>query len=232
MDKYIKIIPDNIKRIKIDIGLSYNAPQSQNWLKYNDDLYVFGFEPNPETVECIKNGNIIKRNIYHGECIENKNLDRFCIIPVALSNVLEPTTLEFYQMLDDCGTSSLYKPIDIKLGAIKSITNVPVYSLKHFFDKFDFKRFPIIEYIKIDAQGADYDILLGAGNYLSEHVVFITAEPEYTQYENTAHNTVNNIKNYLETQGFILIKHENTNDPTFINSKYKDLYSDIYIYQS
>lgn len=27
------VIPNNIKRIKIDIGLSYNAPQSAKWLE-------------------------------------------------------------------------------------------------------------------------------------------------------------------------------------------------------
>ena len=51
MDKYVDFnkIPANIKRIKIDVGLSYCAPQTQLWLKQNteNDLYVFGFESNP-----------------------------------------------------------------------------------------------------------------------------------------------------------------------------------------
>ena len=38
-------IPDWCKRIKIDIGLSENAPQTRVWLENQDDLLVFGFEP-------------------------------------------------------------------------------------------------------------------------------------------------------------------------------------------
>ena len=45
---------------------------------------------------------------------------------------------------------------------------VPVYSLKHFFDLFPWDRFEFIDYIKIDAQGADFDIIKGAGDYLNE----------------------------------------------------------------
>lgn len=232
METYISEIPEGIKRIKIDIGLSYGAPQSQKWLEHNKDLFVYGFEPNPECVANILQGNIVKRHASHGDCISNENLNRLCVIPVALGNVTEPTTMQFYQMLNDCGTSSLFEPIDINLGDIKSIISVPVYSLKHFFDKFDWERFPIIEYIKIDAQGSDYDILLSAGDYLRERVVYITAEAESKQYANISNNTFENMKHYLESQGFLTIQHYNTNDPTFLNKKYLHMQDDIYIYQN
>ena len=32
-------IPKQIKHIKLDIGLSYNAPMSQYWLSHEDDLF-------------------------------------------------------------------------------------------------------------------------------------------------------------------------------------------------
>ncbi len=57
------------------------------------------------------------------------------------------------------------------------------------------------EYIKIDSKGSDLDILKGAGNYLQEKVVYITAEQEANQYENCTHNIVN----YLNTQNFIRV---------------------------
>jgi hypothetical protein len=134
-------------------------------------------------------------------------------------------------MQDDCGTSSLHKPNECILGSVKKITTVPVFSLKHFFDIFDWDRFPYIEYIKIDAQGSDYNILLSAGEYLKERVVYITAEPECAQYENCENNNINNMKHFLQSQGFIEIRHPNTSDPTFINEKYMHLKDDIYIYQ-
>ena len=37
-------LPKGINRIKIDIGLSFNAPVSFEWLEKDPKLVVFGFE--------------------------------------------------------------------------------------------------------------------------------------------------------------------------------------------
>ena len=164
--------------------------------------------------------------------IIDSNENSFSIMPVALSNVLQESQLEFYTMLNDGGTSSLYKPTNInRLGPIENKTVVSVFALKHFFDLFPWDRFEYIDYIKIDAQGADFDIIQSAGNYLSERVVFITAEPESNDYANCNHNTSENMEKYLLTQNFIKINHPNTEDPTFINKKFMHLSDKIYIYQ-
>jgi len=235
MNKYIDFnnIPLNKKRIKIDIGLSYGAPHTQIWFEndnINDDLYVFGFEPNIYNVQNILNKNIVAGHPY---ILENKYIDNnhLCLINVALSNVKEMKEMDFYCTNNDPGTSSLYCPNNNLNDKIKEIIKVPVYSLKHFFDIFDWNRFPYIEYIKIDAQGSDFDILIGAEDYLKNKVVYITAEPESLQYDNTQHNNLNNIKNYLETQDFIFINHPNTKDPTFINKNFLYLKDKIYISQ-
>ena len=227
MDKYLNNnIPKNIKHVKIDIGLGMNNIHSKDWLKYEENLFVFMFDPNIDSVNSSLNN---MKNI--NQIIVNNN-NSFKIIPVALANVVEESKLDFYSMLNDGGTSSLYKPINTnKLGPVKNINTVPVFSLKHFFDLFPWDRFEYIEYIKIDAQGADFDIIKSAGHYLSEKVVFITAEPESNDYENCNENTSENMEKYLITQNFIRINHPNTEDPTFINKKFKDLYNQIYIYQ-
>jgi hypothetical protein len=130
-----KNIPDHITHVKLDIGLSYSAPQSNDWLCREPNLFVFGFEPNPDAVNCITNKNIQKRHESHGEPIKDEFIGtRFRLLPVALSNVEKPTNMNFYAMSNDIGTSSLYEPIDISLGPIKSQIKVPVYSLKHFFE--------------------------------------------------------------------------------------------------
>ena len=237
MNQYVSFsnITKNIKRIKIDIGLSYSCPHSQNWLENDNDLYVFGFEPNMESVNIIKNGNIQKQQSYHGKPICDKFLqNNFCLIAVALGNPRtadEVSYVDFYQMNDDCGTSSLFMPIDKSLGSVKSVIKTPLYSLKHFFDIFDWNRFQYIEYIKIDAQGSDYNILLGAGDYLRDRVVYITAEPEHKQYENSENNTTANITSYLESQGFIQVFDKDTKDPTFLNKRFEHLKDAVYIYQ-
>lgn len=220
------------KRIKIDIGLSYSAPHSQDWLSKDDDLLVIGFEPNPDCVECILSGNIVKKHHQHGTPIENKYINTsFFILPFALSNVDEPILMDFYNMQNDCGTSSLLEPIDLNnFGPIKEKIKVPVYSLKHFFDFFPFEKFEYIEYLKIDAQGSDLDILKGAGEYIKK-IVYITAEAENTQYINSENNTIENITKYLTNNGFIHVDHQNTNDPTFINQRFLHLKDSIYISQ-
>ena len=236
MQTYIENIkfPENIKRIKIDIGLSYGANQSQVWFENdkNKELFVFGFEPNPDCIEILKKGNIVVQQPFHPPAIAQEYLDtRFCLIPVALGNVSEPNAMDFYKMNNDCGTSSLYNPVDPFIGPVKEVVKVPVFSLKHFFDFFPWNKFEYIEYIKIDAQGSDFDILLGAGDYLKDRVVYITAEPEIYQYANCGHNTEYNMCVFLQTLGFERIHHPNTHDPTFLNTRFAHLKDDIFIYQ-
>lgn len=225
-------IPENITHVKLDIGLSYSAPQSQIWLSNEENLFVFGFEPNPDSVKCILNKDIVKRAPFHGTPISNEYINsKFFLIPVALSNVIEPSKMDFYCMKNDTGTSSLFEPTDPNLGSIKEKIEVPVFSLKHFFDLFPWDRFDYIDYIKIDAQGADLDIIKSAGNYLKEKVVFITAEPENAAYSGCKDNTCENMENYLNENNFLRINHPNTGDPTFINKKFLHLQDKIYIKQ-
>lgn len=226
-------IPDNCNHIKIDIGLSYNSPQSQSWLKKEDNLMVFGFEPNPDSVNCIQNGNIQKRHPSHGEPLQQKyiNEQRFKLLPFALSNVEKQEEMKFYVNSNDCGTSSLFDHDQKYLGKIERVINVPVISLKMFFDEFPWNRFQYIDYIKIDAQGSDLNILKGAGDYLKDRVVFVTAEPDGYQYNGASECNIDNITNYMISQNFSRIKHQNTFDPTFVNNKFTDIAKNIYISQ-
>jgi FkbM family methyltransferase len=230
MDNYT--IPEICTHVKIDIGLSYNAPQSQDWLSKEKDLMVFGFEPNPESVDCIMKGNIHKKHPINTNQLENKFIDekRFHIFPVALSNIEKVEKMDFWVNANDAGTSSLFAHYEKELGPIKSCIEVPVFSLKMFFDSFPWDRFTYIDYIKIDAQGSDLNILKGAGDYLKEKVVYVTAEPDGHQYIGAHECNENNINNYMNSQGFTRINHENTSDPTYINNKFLNL-KNIYICQ-
>lgn len=232
MKRYLKPIPPNINRIKLDVGLSYNAPESQIWLEHDKDLFVFGFEPNEDNIKSIESGNIQKRHPMHGDPISTENFERFCLIPVALSNVETETEMDFYEMEQDSGSSSLNRPICPLLGGVKTVRKVPVFSLKHFFEEFDWERFPFIEYLKIDAQGSDLDILKSAGDYLRERVVYVTAEPEMYAYEGVVENSLDNISIYMHQQGFVRIQHPNTVDPTYYNVSLSMCSENIFINQS
>jgi len=235
----------NIKRIKIDIGLGEYNVNSLYWLCNDNNLLVIGFDPNPK---CIKNalyhtnnmtplsecmGHAIHTRLDKTNIVEQKNKlnNHFSVIPIALNNVAHPTNMLLYKMQNDAGTSSLYEPIDKNLGPVSEVVDVPVYSLKHFFDLFPWDKFEYIEYIKIDAQGADLNIIKSAGDYLKERVVYITAEPENKQYKDIENNVVENFTTYLESQNFIRVYNKNTADPTYINKKFLHLKDNIYIYQ-
>lgn len=211
-------IPPEIKHIKIDIGLSYSAPMSQQWLSHEEDLYVFGFEPNPSCIDSILQG-AIKQAPFHGDPLEKKFINKcFFLIPCALGLPRFPPAISFFITKDDCGCSSIYPP---KYFDVEKIISVPIFSLADFFDVFPFDTHPIIDYIKIDAQGSDLDIVKSAKNYLSERVIYITIEPENTQYQNTT-NSVADIHTYMKTIGFIPYQTSKTSDPTYVNSRYLD----------
>jgi FkbM family methyltransferase len=216
-NKKIKIL-DGTKRVKLDIGLSYSAPHSHSWLKNENDLMVFGFEPHPGNIESIKKGSI-KRDISHGETLDIKfiNDDKFKLIPCALGSEIKDTTL--YMTKEDSGCSSIHEPIHFTL---EDKTNVKMFTLKSFFNLFPWDKIQFIDYIKIDAQGNDLDIIKGAEHYLSEKVVFITAEPEVNHYKNVT-NSESEIDDYMKSIGFVKINNKNlfpncySIDPTYIN---------------
>ena len=233
MDSYN--IPTSCTHVKIDVGLSYGANQSSCWLDTEPDVMVFGFEPHPGSVANIYMGDIKLRHPSHavaGKPLDKKHIDsgRMHIFNVALGNVEKVETMNLYMNSKDCGTSSLFTHDEKFLGPIEQVLPVPVYSLKMFFDTFPWNKFEYIDYIKIDAQGSDLNIIKGAGNYLKERVVFVTAEPDGYQYIGADDCNTSNIATYMTSQGFIQVRHPNTHDPTFLNSKFMHL-KDIFISQ-
>lgn len=199
-------------QIKIDVGLSHNAPNSIIWMQNEPSTFVLSIEPNPKAVYPMINGfHPISRYLNLGQCV----LGQF-----ALSNV--SGMMDFYVNRHDCGTSSLYFPNTDIFGEIDCVVKTPVYCLRDVFDSFPWERFSCIDHVKIDAQGSDLDILKGAGSYLSNRVVYATAEADGYQYQGAHHCSEENICDYMTSQGFVRVKHPNTVDPTFLNLKFQD----------
>jgi hypothetical protein len=99
-------------------------------------------------------------------------------------------------------------------------------------EAFPWGRIPWIEYLKVDVQGGDLDVLRSAGPWLAERVVYVTAEPESAAYAGCEGNTAEAITAYMTSQGFERIVHPNTCDPTFVNRRLKgEVAEGIYIYQ-
>ena len=234
-------LPDNIKHIKLDIGLSFDAPHSQNWIDNDKDnsLIVFGFEPNPVWYKYLISPEEEKDRSFKDYHMYTKSLDysnikngKAIIIPVALSNVDIPCNMVLYVPELSAGCGSLLKSDPSKrLGNVLNEYNVSVFSLRHFFELLPMDKIEYIDYIKIDVQGKDLDVLKSAGDFLKDKVVYITAEPENLDYIGSSNNTIDNIISYMKNIGFIYLNHQNTSDPTFLNSKFIDKKDEIYIWQ-
>ena len=217
-------IPPHIKHIKLDIGLSYAAHYSQYWLTHEEDLMVFGFEPNPAAISSILAGPIRYPN-----GLQKKFMGKsFFLIPCALG-LSDDTTIKFYITKKDGGCSSIYMPNYLE---VEKTIAVSIFRLSDFFDLFPFNLHPVIDYIKIDAQGADLDIAKSAGDYLKERVVYITLESGNYHYKGTV-NSEADIDSYMKSQGFVRHRSSDTLDPTYFNSRYTDYIKNnrITIYQ-
>ena len=229
-------LPEWAKRVKLDVGLCYNAPHTAVWVSKEPDLVVFGFEPHPNALEAIKIG-APKRNPYHGDPLDPRHLGRSVfVVPCALAQqegqVGLHCTTNSSTATCDLGSSSLFQPVSF---AVEKVVEVPCFRLDSFLALFPFDQCPVIEYIKIDAQGSDLGIVKSAGHYLTDHVAVITLEAESKQYV-AADNSVWAIEQYMRSIGFFRIwQHQapcEAHDPTYVNSRFISLLPSIFYYQN
>lgn len=211
-------VPQGIKRIKIDIGLSQNAPMSARWLADDPELLVFGFEPNKECLNKLTTGTSIFENHVDPKLIG----ERLIILPIALSSKRE--WRNFYSTEGDGGQSSLFLPRD---WAIHEEYSVECWTLGDFVGLIPEDRFPVIDHVKTDCQGGDFDVLLGALNVLNRIAVY-TLEIETEQYHGT-HFDQRKVNQLMSPSGFFRINRFNkrllkpwvtVEDPTYINMKH------------
>ena len=214
-------LPDGCKRVKLDVGLSNNAPHAELWLSSSqeNDMCVYGFEPNPYNVEYMKETEFGKS--YQGIQIDPKRIDdNFFIIQAALSDC-EPEYSSFYCTTGDPGTSSIYEPRHFE---IKDVVEVPIIRLQDFFDLFPWEKVPYIEQLKTDTQSSDFNVIRGCGKYLSEKIVYLDVEistsNQYIHEENPEE-----FHNYILNQGFECISMGG--NFSYFNKKYSNILNTI-----
>jgi hypothetical protein len=210
-------IPTWAKKVKLDVGMSLNAPNSEKWLEQDSELCVFGFEPNIYNLNILHTGNHrwpIKLNT---DRINNS----FFYVNCALSDKYEESVDFYCTDAENPGTSSLFKPI---YANVDTITKVSVIRLSDFFDRFPWDTIQHIDQVKIDAQSSDFNIVKGMGKYLSERVVYLDVEATTNgQYENL--ETPNELKEYIENEGFECI--EWGMNARFRNRKFYDIFDKV-----
>jgi len=182
------LFPNNINKIRIDVGTGATAPNTAIWLRNNKDTAVLCFEADPRSYNILINGGYT--NQYIGKLrftkkkyllLNNKIVKKIDpkvvkIFNIAISNVQKKKIDFFLSDEKNFGTSSLLVPIENRLKQkIKKKIKIPVFKLKYFLSKIDWNKFKYIEFLKIDTQGNDINVLKSCGKYLNKFC-FIQAE--------------------------------------------------------
>ena len=219
------VLPASVKRLKIDVGLSFNAPNSELWLERIPELAVFGFEPNLRAVSDILSGSRARGSTY--VYLDKKRVGKtWFLFPVALGAT--QGHVKFYNTINDPGQSSVFEP---EAFGSYSEEVVPMFTLSDLLSRIpwgyegDDGVFPIIEHIKTDAQGFDVEVLRGAGRFLSERVVCVTSEKAAWGYKDTGHSAQELI-DFMWREGFVLMS-DLGGDFTFVNTNLTDWLPDV-----
>ena len=184
------VLPDWVQRVKIDVGLSYSASNSIHWIRQDPQLLVFGFEPLPESCEILRK--------WISEQDDWKQLQRqLIILPIALG--LNSGRGQLHITADDTAASSLLAPR--KIEERESIT-VPVLPLRDLLVALPWGRIQRVDYLKLDCQGLDLQILEATGEVWLKKIAIITAEAEDDQYLDSA-NGLFDLVSYMKSNGFI-----------------------------
>lgn len=202
--------PAHLKRLRLDVGTCFNAPNSELWLQEDPELCVVGFEPNEDSLRLMPCGPVADFPSVGSWMKKERIGQTFFPVPCGLWSKPE-REMEFYKIMGaigkgpDAGCSGRWPRPELH-GITTEKVVVPALRLSDFFDCVPWNRFSRVDYLKIDAEGSDLDILRSAANYLPERVVYITAESRDVGW-------------MLQTHGFVPVA-QRTVDPTYFNPRF------------
>jgi len=212
IDTFFNFKKSNVLHLPVVKFSDINEPLHEFLIK-NDNLIVFGFEPSTECHNSFTYENNSMRKKFP-ECvfIEPDRINKtFFPIKCALSNG-EARYQKFYVTENDLGCSSLYEPLHFP---VLETEDVAVITLKHFFDLFPWDKISYIDQLKIDAQGSDFSIIEGAGDYLSK-IVYITLENSAGNHYKK-NEDYHKFRDYLSKYEFFLLEESGVNS-TYLNT--------------
>lgn len=187
-------ISENITRLGIDIGLSYDAPNSRHWLSIHPDIFVFGFEPVPENCKNV---------------LETIKDDRFHLYQCAVSNKNEKKKFNITKhnasIEKDRGQSSFYKPTPIAPFEVEEEIEVDCISLNSFLSLIDWDKFKEISMLKIDTQGHDSIIIQDIKPYFDKLPRIKLEVTTNGEYEDTPNSSPQEIREFMEENGYQLV---------------------------
>ena len=186
----------------IDVGA--NIGQTTIAFAKNDGVRVFSFEPYPDSF------NYLKSNV-HSNKLNNVNLFPFGLYSRnETKNIGAPRGISFFKYFDleNLGMKSIYHVND---------KSALFAEFKKADDCKELNQLKSIDIVKIDVEGAEYDVLKGFEKLLRKHKPLLKIEFSPFSFANSGHSS-NKLLSLISNIGYCSI-FENTDE--FIHSKNK-----------
>lgn len=211
------------KILYVDVGARWGI--TEPWTHFGDIVNIIGFEP--DETECKKlNAQIREKDLF------------IKYLPIALLDEKKDATLNITR---SPGCSSLLTPNakilnqfpDFERFDIVKKTQLYTNSLNSVLEEYRIKD---IDFIKVDTQGTELNILKGAGQVLSRDVFGIAVEVEFAQlYENQP--LFADVDEYLRECGFALFdlnrhRWKRGNIPTNMPSRGQMIFGDALYFRT
>ncbi|MEA5488627.1 MULTISPECIES: FkbM family methyltransferase [Pseudanabaena] len=168
-----------LERIHVTVGIVGSRKMDQDddystrgWELFSPNMSIYGFDADADACD-VANADLEKRQI---EWTEKH-------FPIALGKAAEERTL-YVTKAPMC--SSLYPPNEPYLARIAGLTEIVGLDFSFEIDTITLDQFcqeediNEIDYLQIDVQGADLDVLRGATNILNRSVLGIQIEVEFS----------------------------------------------------
>ncbi|MEM8780717.1 MAG: FkbM family methyltransferase, partial [Cyanobacteria bacterium P01_G01_bin.49] len=172
-----------------------SSTEGRSWTALEPNLTILGFDADEDACDQ-DNARLAQQPISWTE--------RY--IPLALSDKVEEKTL---YVTNAVHCSSLYPPNEALLSRFMGMKDgikldftidLPTTTLEQFCQDEDIQQ---IDFLQVDVQGADFDVLKGAGSLLDKTVLGLQIEVEFAKmYQNQP--LFPEIDQYCQTQGFAL----------------------------
>ena len=183
------------KKIVFDVGAN-NGSSTIHIAKSEIDTLVFAFEPTPKLVDDIKN--------------QINDIENYIITKNAVSNYTGKSKFNLMQKYD-WGCSSLLEFSEISKNGniwqgtpfeVTDYIEVDVITLKDFIKD---NNIPYIDYLHIDTQGSDLNVLIGMGDYINIVKAGVMEAASSADILYKGQNTKEQCIEFLENNGFTIL---------------------------
>ncbi|QMU53927.1 MAG: FkbM family methyltransferase [Nitrosopumilus sp.] len=166
----------------IDIGAmigSFTLWAHEKW----PDAKIYSYEPDP------KSFNFLKKNI--STCSDSKKIK---IFNSAIWNDEKEVVFQQFEKTPSCNSLLIFDPPYVT--GISNKIKIETKSFSKIVQKFD-----KIDFLKIDCEGSEYDILYSLKKPEFKKIKYIALE--YHEFDDNLKHTANELSNYLRDNGFL-----------------------------